>query len=134
MRKAKVLFVFFYISICFSSRFDFSRDEIQAFREEHEQRNGELSKPDEESSSTNTHQSSLKRPIDLRWSVNLKDSSLANKNGQKLNNLTPIDVLRQTRNAANENFQPFAYRFDRLMKLLFVDFFCYFILKIILST
>lgn len=91
-------------------RFEFTRDEIQAFREEHEQRNGELSKPDDDSSSTNTRQSSLKRPIDLRWSVNLKDSSSTNQTNLKLNNLTPVDALRQTRNLENENFQPFAYR------------------------
>ncbi len=101
---------------CLSSRFQFTREEIQAFREEHEQRNGDLTKPDEDPSATNTRQpSSLKRPIDLRWSVNLKQplptpTLNGNHSDETLNNSTPIEILRQTKNPEDPNYDPFIYR------------------------
>ncbi|CAF4896838.1 unnamed protein product, partial [Rotaria magnacalcarata] len=39
-------------------RFQFTNEEIQAFREEHEQRNGDLTKPEEDSSNSNARQAS----------------------------------------------------------------------------
>ncbi len=100
----------------FVSRFQFTREEIQAFREEHEQRNGDLTKPEEDSSTLNTRQSSLKRPIDLHWSVNLKEplpSTTLNghQSIETLNNHTPIDVLRETKNIDNPNYDQFTYQF-----------------------
>ncbi|CAF0758116.1 unnamed protein product [Rotaria sordida] len=98
------------------NRFHFTREEIQAFREEHEQRNGDLTKPDEDSSNTNTRQSSIKRPIDLRWSVNLKEplpSNILNRNRSNettTNDNTPINILREVNDPENSNFDPFTYR------------------------
>jgi hypothetical protein len=99
----------------FHSRFQFTREEIQAFREEHEQRNGDLTKPDDDSSNKNTRPSALKRPIDLRWSVNLKEplpSSVLNGNhaDETFNNYTPIEILRDTRDPENPNYDSFTYQ------------------------
>ncbi|CAM4893268.1 unnamed protein product [Rotaria socialis] len=97
-------------------RFQFTNEEIQAFREEHEQRNGDLTKPEEDSSSSNTRQaSSLKRAIDLRWSVNLKEplpSHAINKDrsNEAISNPTPASVLREIQNQENSKSNPFAYR------------------------
>ena len=94
--------------IYFSSRFQFTREEIQAFREEHEQRNGDLTKPDDDSSNTNARQSALKRPIDLRWSVNLKEPLPPNNHSNEIfTDYTPMNILEQTRNSDSN---PFTYR------------------------
>ncbi|CAF5036844.1 unnamed protein product, partial [Rotaria socialis] len=98
------------------SRFQFTNEEIQAFREEHEQRNGDLTKPEEDSSSSNTRQaSSLKRAIDLRWSVNLKEPLLSHainkdRSNEAISNPTPASVLREIQNQENSKSNPFAYR------------------------
>ncbi|CAF3878718.1 unnamed protein product [Adineta steineri] len=88
-----------------TNRFEFTREEIQAFREEHEQRNGDLTKPDEEASATNTRVSSLKRPLDLRWSVNLKEPLPINQSNGIHNNYTPNEILQQTKDS-----DPFTHR------------------------
>jgi hypothetical protein len=104
------------------SRFQFTREEIQAFREEHEQRNGDLTKPDEDSSNTNNRQSSLKRPIDHRWSVDLKQPLPTNKqSNETFNDYTSINILQQTRDSGNS----FTYRLDFILgnKYLFSFYF-----------
>lgn len=90
-------FVFFF------SRFQFNRDEIQAFREEHEQRNGDLTKPDEEISATNTKVSSIKRPMDLRWSINFKDAlPTLTTNPITSATETSADVFRDSKSTTND--------------------------------
>ena len=92
------------------SRFQFSREEIQAFRDEHEQRNGDLTKPEEESSSISTKVSSIKRTIDLRCWVNLKEPLPITTTDNVLNQRIPAELLREARTTAND---PFHYRFVR---------------------
>jgi hypothetical protein len=92
------------------SRFQFTREEIQAFREEHEQRNGDLTKPDDDTSNSTARPSSLKRPLDFRWSVNLKEPLPSNLSEETSNNSTPSNILRQTKDLKNTD--PFTYRLD----------------------
>ena len=98
-------------SLSIRSRFEFTREEIQAFREEHEQRNGELTKPDDDdASNANARPSSLKRPIDLRWSVNLSDplpsdSRPDHSSQQPVVHQTSVEILRQAKTASNDPFQ-----------------------------
>jgi hypothetical protein len=92
------------------SRFQFTREEIQAFREEHEQRNGDLTKPDDDASNSTARPSSLKRPLDFRWSVNLKEPLPSNLSDETSNNSTPSNILRQTKDLQNSD--PFTYRLD----------------------
>ena len=83
-------------------RFQFTREEIQAFREEHEQRNGDLSKPDDDASSANARVSAVKRPIDMRWSVNLKDPLPKTTANPVYNHQTPIELLQQATTSSND--------------------------------
>ncbi len=92
------------------SRFQFTREEIQAFREEHDQRNGDLTKPDDDASNSTARPSSLKRPLDFRWSVNLKEPLPSNLSDETSNNSTPSNILRQTKDLQNSD--PFTYRLD----------------------
>ncbi|UJR37290.1 hypothetical protein I4U23_029999 [Adineta vaga] len=99
-----------------TNRFQFTREEIQAFREEHEQRNGDLTRPDDDSSNpTTSKQSSLKRPLDLRWSVNLKEVLPSNLSHQTMSESIPIDVLRQAKDSNSFTHRLYFER-DQILK------------------
>ena len=83
-------------------RFQFTRDEIQAFREEQEQRNGDLSKPEDDAASSNARVSAVKRPIDLRWSVSLKDPLPKTSSGPTYPQHTPIELLQKATTSSND--------------------------------
>jgi hypothetical protein len=72
-----------------------------------------LTKPDDDSSATNTRLSSLKRPIDHRWSVNLKEPLPTNDlNGNLSNNYTPINIILEPKDSENPINDPFTNRLD----------------------
>lgn len=96
----------------FFSRFQFSREEIHAFRDEHDQRNGELTKPDEGSSSLNTKVSSLKRPVDLRCSVNLREPLEDLSQEKFFAERTPSEVLRNAKSQEKNSLKHRIY-FER---------------------
>lgn len=96
---------------------------MQAFREEHEQRNGDLSKPDDDASSANARVSAVKRPIDMRWSVNLKDPLPKTSSDPVYNHQTPIELLQQGTTSSTD---PSNYRWDFILSLTFEQIFLVF--------
>jgi hypothetical protein len=92
-----------YCQLFIFSRFRFTREEMQAFRDEHEQRNGQLSRPDDEHANVNTRLSSLKRSIDTRCSVQMNTITTSSSNSA-YDHRTPIDILRQTTIPSSDSF------------------------------
>ncbi|CAF1167075.1 unnamed protein product, partial [Adineta ricciae] len=98
-----------------ANRFEFTREEIQAFRDEHDHRNGDLTRPDDESSTSTSKPSSLKRPLNLHWSVNLKEKLPEYLPNKIFSDHTPVEVLHEVKDSSSFTHRIYFER-DQILK------------------